>query len=161
MVIGMSAALLSAAIWLNFATWTGMPVSTTHSIVGAIAGFGVVAAGIGSVNWGKIGQIVASWFISPFAGGLMAFIIFKIISKMILGQAQPAKAAIKVTPYIVFFLAMVVTLATIYKGFKHVLKGIDWLTDTHTLLIAVVISVISTSISRIHVKRNIAPCPAA
>ncbi|MDH3776778.1 MAG: inorganic phosphate transporter, partial [Desulfobulbaceae bacterium] len=151
MVIGMTAALLAAAIWLNFATWTGMPVSTTHSIVGAIAGFGVVAAGIGSVNWGKIGQIVASWFISPFAGGLMAFIIFKIISKMILGQAQPAKAAIKVTPYIVFFLAMVVTLATIYKGFKHVLKGIDWLTDTHTLLIAVVISVISTSISRIHV----------
>ena len=115
LVIGMSAALLSAAIWLNFATWTGMPVSTTHSIVGAIAGFGIVAAGIGSVNWGKMGQIVASWFISPFAGGLMAFILFKIISKTILGQQKPAKAAIKVTPYIVFFLAMVVTLATIYN----------------------------------------------
>ena len=156
LVIGMSAALLSAAIWLNFATWTGMPVSTTHSIVGAVAGFGIVAAGIGSVNWGKMGQIVASWFISPFAGGLMAFIIFKIISKMILGQEQPAKAAIKVTPYIVFFLAMVVTLATIYKGFKHVLKGIDWLTDTHTLLIAFVISVISTVISRLHVAKKLA-----
>jgi PiT family inorganic phosphate transporter len=155
LVIGMSAALLSAAIWLNFATWTGMPVSTTHSIVGAVAGFGIVAAGIGSVNWGKMGQIVASWFISPFAGGLMAFIIFKIISKLILGQEQPAKAAIKVTPYIVFFLAMVVTLATIYKGFKHVLKGIDWLTDTHTLLIAVGISVLSTIISRIHVKKKL------
>jgi PiT family inorganic phosphate transporter len=155
LVIGMSAALLSAAIWLNFATWTGMPVSTTHSIVGAVAGFGIVAAGIGSVNWGKMGQIVASWFISPFAGGLMAFVIFKIISKLILGQEQPAKAAIKVTPYIVFFLAMVVTLATIYKGFKHVLKGIDWLTDTHTLLIAVGISVLSTIISRIHVKKKL------
>jgi PiT family inorganic phosphate transporter len=155
LVIGMSAALLSAAIWLNFATWTGMPVSTTHSIVGAVAGFGIVAAGIGSVNWVKMGQIVASWFISPFAGGLMAFIIFKIISKLILGQEQPAKAAIKVTPYIVFFLAMVVTLATIYKGFKHVLKGIDWLTDTHTLLIAVGISVLSTIISRIHVKKKL------
>jgi PiT family inorganic phosphate transporter len=155
LVIGMSAALLSAAIWLNFATWTGMPVSTTHSIVGAVAGFGIVAAGIGSVNWVKMGQIVASWFISPFAGGLMAFVIFKIISKLILGQEQPAKAAIKVTPYIVFFLAMVVTLATIYKGFKHVLKGIDWLTDTHTLLIAVGISVLSTIISRIHVKKKL------
>ncbi len=156
LVIGMSAALLSAAIWLNFATWTGMPVSTTHSIVGAVAGFGIVAAGIGSVNWGKMGQIVASWFISPFAGGLMAFIIFKIISRLILGHHQPAKAAIKITPYIVFFLAMVVTLATIYKGFKHVIKGIDWLTDTHTLLIAFVISVIATVISRIHVAKKLA-----
>jgi PiT family inorganic phosphate transporter len=155
LVIGMSAALLSAAIWLNFATWAGMPVSTTHSIVGAVAGFGIVAAGIGSVHWGKMGQIVASWFISPFAGGLMAFIIFKIISKFILGQDQPVKAAIKVTPYIVFFLAMVVTLATIYKGFKHVLKGIDWLTDTHTLLIALAISIVSTFLSRLHVRKKL------
>lgn len=155
LVIGMAAALLAAAIWLNFATWTGMPVSTTHSIVGAVAGFGVVAAGISSVHWGKMGQIVASWFISPLAGGLMAFIIFKVISKLILGNEQPAKAAIKVTPYIVFFLAMVVTLATIYKGFKHVLKNIDWLTDTHTLLLAFMISVISTIISRIHVRKKL------
>jgi PiT family inorganic phosphate transporter len=155
LVIGMSAALLSAAIWLNFATITGMPVSTTHSIVGAVAGFGIVAAGIGSVNWGKMGQIVASWFISPFAGGLMAFILFKIISKTILGQENPAKAAIKITPYIVFFLAMVVTLATIYKGFKHVLKGLDWVTDTHTLILALVISVLATIASRIHVKKKL------
>jgi PiT family inorganic phosphate transporter len=133
-----------------------MPVSTTHSIVGAVAGFGIVAAGIGSVHWGKMGQIVASWFISPFVGGLMAFIIFKIISRLILGHHKPAKAAIKITPYIVFFLAMVVTLATIYKGFKHVIKGIDWLTDTHTLLIAFVISVIATVISRIHVAKKLA-----
>ncbi len=155
LVIGMSAALLSAAIWLNFATWTGMPVSTTHSIVGAVAGFGIVAAGIGSVNWGKMGQIVASWFISPFAGGLMAFILFKIISNTILGQEKPAKAAIRVTPYIVFFLAMVVTLATIYKGFKHVLKGLDWVTDTHTLLLAIAISVLSTIASKIHVQKKL------
>jgi len=156
LVIGMAAALLSAAIWLHLATWTGMPVSTTHSIVGAVAGFGIVAAGIGSVNWGKMGQIVASWFISPVAGGLMAFIIFKIISRLILGHHKPARAAIKITPFIVFFLAMVVTLATIYKGLKHVLKGIDWLTDTHTLLFAFVISVISTVISRLHVVKKLA-----
>ncbi|MDX1774964.1 MAG: inorganic phosphate transporter [Desulfobulbales bacterium] len=152
LVIGMAAALLSAAIWLNFATWAGMPVSTTHSIVGAVAGFGIVAAGINSVNWGKMGQIVASWFISPFAGGLMAFIIFKVISRFILGHEKPAKAAIKITPFIVFFLAMVVTLATIYKGLKHVLKGVDWMSDTTSLLIALAISIIATIISRIHVK---------
>jgi PiT family inorganic phosphate transporter len=152
LVIGMSAALISAALWLHFATWTGMPVSTTHSIVGAVAGFGVVAAGIGSVNWGKMGQIVASWFISPFAGGLMAFILFKIITKTILGQEKPVKAAIRVTPYIVFFLAMVVTLATIYKGLKHVLKGVDWMSDTTSLVIALLISVIAMIASKVHVK---------
>ena len=155
LVIGMAAALFSAAIWLHFASWSGMPVSTTHSIVGAVAGFGIVAAGIGSVNWGKMTQIVASWFISPFAGGLMAFIIFKVISRMILGQQQPTKAAIRVTPYIVFFLAMVVTLATIYKGLKHVLKGVEWLTDTHTLIIALVISLTSMVLSRGYVKKKL------
>jgi PiT family inorganic phosphate transporter len=155
LVIGMAAALLSAAIWLHFATWVGMPVSTTHSIVGAVAGFGIVAAGLSSVNWGKMGQIVASWFISPFAGGLMAFIIFKIISKLILGSEKPVKSAIKVTPYIVFFLAMVVTLATIYKGLKHVVKGVDWMTETNSLIIAVVVSVISMIASRVHVKMKL------
>ena len=155
LVIGMSAALLAAALWLNFATWTGMPVSTTHSIVGAVAGFGIVAAGIGSVNWGKMGQIVASWFISPVAGGITAFIIFKIISKLILGQEQPAKAAIKVTPYIVFFLAMIVTLATVWKGLTHVIKEVEWLTDMNTFLIAVAISIISTILSRSYVKRKL------
>ena len=155
LVIGMASALFSAAIWLHFASWSGMPVSTTHSIVGAVAGFGIVAAGIGSVNWGKMAQIVASWFISPFAGGLMAFIIFKIISRMILGQEQPTKAAIRVTPYIVFFLALVVTLATIYKGLKHVLKGVDWLTDTHTLIIALAISLIAMVLSKGYVKKKL------
>ena len=155
LVIGMSAALLAAALWLNFATWTGMPVSTTHSIVGAVAGFGIVAAGIGSVNWGKMGQIVASWFISPVAGGITAFIIFKIISKLILGQEQPAKAAIRVTPYIVFFLAMIVTLATVWKGLTHVIKEVEWLTDMNTFLIAVAISIISTILSRSYVKSKL------
>ncbi len=155
LIIGMSAALLSAALWLNFATWTGMPVSTTHSIVGAVAGFGIVAAGFGAVNWIKMGQIVASWFISPVVGGITAFIIFKIISRLILGQEQPARAAIKVTPYIVFFLALVVTLATIYKGLTHVIKNVDWLTDRNTLFIALGISVMAMIVSKIFVKRKL------
>jgi len=93
LVIGMTAALLSAAIWLNFSSATGMPVSTTHSIVGAVAGFGIVAAGWGSVNWGKMGQIVASWFISPIVGGFLAFVIFTFITKAILGREKPTRAA--------------------------------------------------------------------
>jgi PiT family inorganic phosphate transporter len=156
LILGMSAALLSAALWLNFATWTGMPVSTTHSIVGAVAGFGIVAAGFSSVHWGKMGQIVASWFISPVAGGIAAFIIFKIISKLILGQEQPVKAAINVTPYIVFFLAMVVTLATIYKGLTHVIRDVKWFTDRNTFFIALGISVMATVASKVFVRRRLA-----
>ena len=156
MVIGMAAALLAAAVWLNMATLFGMPVSTTHSIVGAVAGFGVVAAGIGSVNWGKMSQFVASWFISPFAGGLVAFIIFKAITRFILGHDSPARAAIRFTPLVVFFLAMVVSLATVYKGLKHVIKGVPWLTDTNTLILAFVISFVSMLVSKVYVTRRLA-----
>jgi PiT family inorganic phosphate transporter len=136
----MTSALLCAAFWLNFSSCFGMPVSTTHSIVGAIAGFGVVAAGWQSVNWGKMTQIVASWFISPVAGGLMAFILFKYISKAILGQDQPARAAKKHIPLIVFLLMAVVCLATIYKGLKHVIGDITWLTDTNSLYLSLAIA---------------------
>lgn len=154
-VLGMLAALLAAALWLNVASFAGMPVSTTHSIVGAVAGFGIIAAGFGAVNWLKMGQIVASWFISPVAGAIMGYLIFKFISKSILGNQRPARAAISVTPFIVFLLATVVTLATIYKGLKHVIKGIDWLTDGHTIIIAVSIGLVSALISKTYVRRKL------
>ncbi|MGV1101073.1 inorganic phosphate transporter [Thiovibrio sp. JS02] len=143
LVIGMTAALLSSAFWLHFSSWTGMPVSTTHSIVGAIAGFGVVAAGWQAVNWHKMSQIVASWFISPVAGGILAFILFKFISHAILMQDRPARAAIKYTPPIVFLMAGVVTLATIYKGLTHVIKDVPWMNDNVALAIALAISIAS------------------
>ncbi len=155
LVIGMTAALLSAAIWLNFSSATGMPVSTTHSIVGAVAGFGIVAAGWGSVNWGKMGQIVASWFISPIVGGVLAFIIFTFITKAILGREKPTRAAITYTPVIVFIVAAVVTLATIYKGLTHVIKGVEWFTDDMALWTAGIFSVVCAVLSRIHVKKKL------
>ncbi|MCK5230246.1 MAG: inorganic phosphate transporter [Desulfobulbaceae bacterium] len=154
-VLGMSAALLAAALWLNVASFAGMPVSTTHSIVGAVAGFGIIAAGFGAVNWSKMGQIVASWFISPVAGAIMGYLIFKFISKLILGNQRPARAAISVMPFIVFLLATTVTLATVHKGLKHVIKGIDWLTDTHTIILAISIGLVSAFISRIYAHRKL------
>lgn len=152
MVIGMSAALLSAAFWLNFSTLFGMPVSTTHSIVGAVAGFGLTAAGWNAVNWGKMGQIVLSWFISPVAGGIMAYLIFIYISKTILGQEKPTKAAIKHIPYIVFVLSAVVLLATIYKGLKHIIKNVEWLTDTRTLVFSLVFSFIAAILYKFYTQ---------
>ncbi|HEB51119.1 MAG TPA: inorganic phosphate transporter [Desulfobulbus sp.] len=143
LVIGMSAALLSAAFWLHFSTMYGMPVSTTHSIVGAVAGFGVVAAGWHAVNWAKMGQIVASWFISPVAGGMMAFLLFKYISGSILGNDRPARAAIVHIPIITFMLSATVLLATIYKGLKHVIKNIAWLTDSRALTLSLAASLVA------------------
>lgn len=154
-VIGMAAALLCAAIWLNVATLIGMPVSTTHSIVGAVAGFGIIAAGVESVDWTKMGQIVASWFISPIIGGVCAFLLFKFISRRILGRSRPARAAIIYTPAIVFLLVFVVAMATIYKGLKHVIGNITWLTDDMTLVVAVVLAVVSAVLSRFYVKAKL------
>ncbi|MDH5299412.1 MAG: inorganic phosphate transporter [Desulfobulbaceae bacterium] len=143
LVLGMTAALLAAALWLHIATWAGMPVSTTHSIVGAVAGFGVAAAGWDCVNWGKMGQIVASWFISPVAGGVMGYVIFTFISSTILRRPKPARSAMIVAPFIAFALAMVVTLATVYKGLTHVSKGAAWASDKNTLLISLGIGVVA------------------
>ncbi|HFQ90642.1 MAG TPA: inorganic phosphate transporter [Desulfobulbus sp.] len=155
LVIGMSAALLSAAFWLHFSTMYGMPVSTTHSIVGAVAGFGVVAAGWHAVNWIKMGQIVASWFISPVAGGMMAFLLFKYISGAILGNDRPARAAIIHIPFITFLLTVTVLLATIYKGLKNVIKDIGWLTDSRALTLSLTASLLAAVASYFVARRRL------
>jgi PiT family inorganic phosphate transporter len=154
-VIGMTSALLSAAFWLHFSSATGMPVSTTHSIVGAVVGFGIVAAGMDAVNWGKMGQIVASWFVSPVAGGVMAFVFFKFIIKFILGQERPVKAAVYFVPVIVFVVSAILILSTIYKGLKHVIGDIPWLTDGVTMTIALLASVVFGVISHFGLKRTL------
>jgi len=95
----MSCSLPAAAIWLHMASSFGMPVSTTHSIVGAVTGFGVVAFGVGAIDWSTMGQIVASWFLSPVLGGLIAFVLFKLILALILGRHAPTHAAIRHAPF--------------------------------------------------------------
>ncbi|MDH4319322.1 MAG: inorganic phosphate transporter, partial [Desulfobulbaceae bacterium] len=147
LVLGMSAALLSAAFWLNISTMYGLPVSTTHSIVGAVAGFGIVAAGWQAVNWDKMGQIVASWFISPVAGGITAYMIFSYISKSILGKEKPALAAIPRIPLISFVMTFVVMMATIYKGLTHVIGDIPWINDQSTVSLSLAVSVVAGVVS--------------
>ena len=89
LVFGMLAALLAAGIWLMIASWQGWPVSTTHTIIGGLVGFAVVAIGLDSVNWGKITQIVASWIISPLFGGIIAYYLMISIQKLILRTENP------------------------------------------------------------------------
>ena len=118
LMCGMLAALISAALWLNVATYLGQPVSTTHSIVGGIFGFGLVAGN--SVNWATMGKIVASWFISPLVSGLLGFVIFSIVLRLILRAHDPDRAAYRYSPYFVFVIAFILTLSFIYKGLKNI-----------------------------------------
>jgi len=157
--LGMICALLAAAVWLHAATWWGMPVSTSHSIVGAVAGFGVVAAGAGSVYWGKLGQIVLSWFISPVVGLVLGFAIFRIIIRTVLGRAEPMAAAVRVTPVLAFVAALIVTLATIYKGLKNLMaQGRMEMTGGRALAIAALVGAVAALVSRLLVRRSLRRC---
>ena len=119
LICGMLAALASAATLLMGATWLGLPVSTTHSIVGAIVGFGAVGIGMDVVNWPKVGQIVVSWLSSPLLAGVIAFGIFQFTRKMILDRSKPLEQVRKLGPYFFFFVFFVIGLVTLFKGLKN------------------------------------------
>jgi PiT family inorganic phosphate transporter len=119
LVFGMLAALLAAGCWLALASTKGWPVSTTHSIVGAIVGFAVAGIGVDAVNWGKISQIVASWVVSPALGGGIAFMLMMSIQHLIINADKPFKAAVKWAPMYIFLVGFVISLVTLFKGLKH------------------------------------------
>jgi len=119
LVYGMLAALLAAAVWLMLASSRGWPVSTTHSIVGALIGFAIVGIGPDAVNWGKVGKIVASWVISPFIGGTISFLLVMSTRKLIFNTDNPLKNAKKYAPCYVFLVGFVISLVTLFKGLTH------------------------------------------
>jgi PiT family inorganic phosphate transporter len=114
-LIGALSALLSAALWVSFATWKSLPVSTTHSIVGAMIGFGIMAGGFATINWGKLGAVVASWIISPIFAMILAFVMFKIIVMTILKMKNPYDRALRLSPYFIGVAVFVVILSFIFK----------------------------------------------
>ena len=119
LVYGMLAALLAAAIWLMIASTRGWPVSTTHSIIGALVGFAVAGIGVDAVQWGKIGGIVASWVISPVIGGTISLLLMLSIRKLILNTDNPFQMARRWGPLYVFLVGWIVSLVTMFKGLKH------------------------------------------
>ena len=119
LIFGMLAALLAAAVWLMVASMRGWPVSTTHSIVGAVVGFAIAGIGIDAVKWVKIGQIVASWVVSPLLGGTIAFILMVSIRRLILDTQNPFQNAKKWGPIYVFLVGFIIALVTLFKGLKH------------------------------------------
>ena len=119
LVFGMLAALLAAAIWLMIASARGWPVSTTHSIVGAVIGFAIAGIGIDAVQWGKVSMIAASWVVSPLLGGTIAFLLMMSIRRLILNTENPFKSAKQWGPAYVFLVGFVISLVTLFKGLKH------------------------------------------
>ncbi len=136
LIYGMLAALLAAAIWLLIASHNGWPVSTTHSIVGAIVGFAAVGIGMEAVKWGKVGTIVMSWVISPLTAGMIAYILFKTVQWLILERSDPLSRARKYVPLYIFLAGFTISLVTMVKGLKHV--GLRLETgETYAIAIAV------------------------
>ncbi|MGL5309752.1 MAG: inorganic phosphate transporter, partial [Plesiomonas shigelloides] len=135
LVFGMMSALLAAGTWLIVASVMGWPVSTTHSIIGAIIGFACVSVGPHSVDWGSVKGIVGSWLITPLIAGILAYGIFISAQRLIFDTETPMKNAKRYGPVYMFLTALVIFLVTIKKGLKHV--GLD-LTDAETLQLSVI-----------------------
>ncbi|MGI9202287.1 MAG: inorganic phosphate transporter [Woeseiaceae bacterium] len=140
LVYGMLAALLAAGSWLLIASRKGWPVSTTHSIVGAIVGFAAVGIGVDAVQWSKVGTIVMSWVVSPVTSGFIAYLIYLTVQKLILRHEDPLAMAKRYVPVYIFLAAFTITLVTILKGLKHV--GLDIsLTDSYLLAIGIAVAI--------------------
>ncbi|MDR2790529.1 MAG: inorganic phosphate transporter [Campylobacteraceae bacterium] len=118
----MMAALLGSAIWLNIATFIGAPVSTTHAIVGGVAGAAIAAVGWEVVLWKNLGIIASSWIISPLLGGIIAAGLLYIIKQTILNKKNKKAAAQKVVPFLIALMALCFSIYLILKGLKAVVE---------------------------------------
>ena len=138
----MMAALLSAALWINLATWVGAPVSTTHSVVGGVMGAGIAAVGFGAVNWPTMGQIAASWVISPVLGGAVAALFLALIKSRIIYRDDKIAAARTWVPVLVGIMAGTFSSYLALKGLSKVFK-----VELHTaLLIGLAIGVLTWAV---------------
>jgi inorganic phosphate transporter, PiT family len=154
LVLGMISALFAAAIWLAVASYLGWPVSTTHSIVGAIVGFAAFGVSMDAVNWGKVGGIVGSWVVTPALSGILAYFIFVSAQRLIFNTSEPLKNAKKYVPFYMFLAGFVMSLVTIKKGLKHVMKSGDIsISTTETYLYAILIGVAIAVVGRYFINK--------
>jgi PiT family inorganic phosphate transporter len=149
-IYGMLASLLAAGVWLQIASYFGWPVSTTHSIVGAVLGFGVVLGGLDSVYWGQIGSIAASWLISPLLGGGLSYLIFSVIRRKILYNQNPISAAKRLTPYLVFVIFFILAIIILFGGLSNIKLHLNIF---EVILIASAVGSVCAAVSMFLVKR--------
>ena len=150
LVLGMIAALLAAGIWLVLASFYGWPVSTTHSIIGAIVGFTLVSVGADAVQWGKFAGIVGSWIVTPALSGLLAYLLFVSVQRFIFNTSHPLESAKRVGPFYIFLTALVIGVVTLQKGLKHV--GLQ-LSTPQSLLISTLIALLAGVLGWFFIRR--------
>jgi PiT family inorganic phosphate transporter len=150
LVFGMISALLAAGLWLIIASYYGWPVSTTHSIVGAIVGFSAVGVGFDSVTWSKVVGIVGSWVITPLISGVIAYLIFMSSQRLIFNTSDPIDNAKRYVPLYMFFAGFMLSLVTIIKGLKHV--GLHF-SAFEAFILAAVIGGIIAGVGKIFINR--------
>ncbi|MFA6222773.1 MAG: inorganic phosphate transporter [Desulfomonilaceae bacterium] len=110
-LLGLLSALLSASLWVCLATYQNLPVSTTHSIVGAMIGFGIVAGGLSAVNWKQVIYIVTSWILSPLLTAAGAFVMFRFIDKAVLARMDTTGGVARTTPILIAATLSIMTLS--------------------------------------------------
>jgi len=157
LVYGMLASLLAAGTWLLIASRKGWPVSTTHSIVGAIVGFAAVGIGLDAVQWGQVGTIAMSWVVSPLLAGFIAYLIFSSVQWLILSREDPLPRAQRFVPFYMFLAAFTISLVTILKGLKNI--GLD-VSAQESVLLAIGMGVAIALVGRVAIMR-IKPDPKA
>lgn len=145
----MMGALIGAALWLNAATWMGAPVSTTHSIVGGVAGAAVAAAGWGVVNWDAISQIVISWVISPVVGGAFAALFLFTLKTLVFFKPDPIEAARRVVPYMIGIMALAFTTYIALKGVTHIVA----ISFGNAVLLGLVAGLVAIAVTRPMINR--------
>ncbi len=150
LVFGMLASLLAAGTWLLVATSLGWPVSTTHSIVGALIGFAWIALGAQTVHWPKIINIVLSWVLTPIIAGILAFLLFRSVQRLILDTDTPIKNAKRYVPWYIFLMALIMSLVTLLNGLKHI--GLH-LSTWQSVLLAIILSLALMLIGRFLLHR--------
>lgn len=153
LVYGMMSSLLAAGTWLLVASYMGWPVSTTHSIIGAIIGFATISVGSEAVDWSSVQGIVGSWVITPFISGLLAYAIFVSAQKLIFDTETPLINAKRFVPVYMFITTMVIALVTIKKGLKHV--GLH-LTSSEAWICSILVSGIVMVIGYLYIYKKFA-----
>ncbi|WP_027849259.1 inorganic phosphate transporter [Marinospirillum minutulum] len=151
LVYGMLASLLAAGIWLLIASYKGWPVSTTHSIVGAIVGFAAVGISVDAVYWSGVAGIAMSWITSPLMAGTLGFLLFKSLQKLIFEAKDPFLAAKKYVPFYTFIVGFIVASVTFTKGFKHL--GLD-INSSEAMLYSVIAGLVLAALG-VYMKKSI------
>ena len=150
LVFGMLSALLAAAVWLTIASRFGWPVSTTHSIIGAIIGFAMVAIGFEAVHWEEVVTIAASWVVTPILAGTISYLLVLSVQWLIFNKDDPVVYARRYVPVYIFAAVLMTSIVTFVKGLKHV--GLDLSTPV-AILYSVLFAAVIACIGRVVINR--------